>query len=219
MEATLVKAAPTIFLIDDDASVRTSLSRLLRASAYDTEEFHSAEAYLSRETYRGVGCIILDVKMEGKSGIDLQDELNQRGDNIPIIFLSGHGDIPTSVRAIKAGAGDFLQKPVDETTLLDTIEQALETHRKRCADCERIEEVCKRFDTLTPREHEVMRWVLTGMLNKQIAYELGISEKTVKVHRGEVMKKLNVSSVAELVRIAEAAGIDPAEQSSSLNSV
>jgi FixJ family two-component response regulator len=206
----MVEGATTIFIIDDDASVRTSLSRLLRASEYHTEEFHSAESYLSRETHRGIGCIILDVRMDGKSGIALQEELNQRGNTMPIIFLSGHGDIPTTVRAIKAGAGDFLQKPVDEKTLLSTIEQALETHRKRCAECESIEKNRKRFSALTPREYEVMRWVLTGMLNKQIAYELGISEKTVKVHRGEVMKKLHVGSVAELVRLAEAAGITPA---------
>jgi len=150
------------------------------------------------------------VKLGGRSGINLQQELNNRGDTIPIIFLTGHGDIPTSVKAMKGGAGDFLQKPVDEHTLLDTIKQALETHRKRCTEAEKTESIRILFNTLTPREFEVMRWVLTGMLNKQIAFELRITEKTVKVHRGEVMKKLCVSSVAELVRLSEAAGLEPA---------
>jgi len=206
----MAEGNPVIFIIDDDSAIRKSLFRLLTASGYKVEEFESAESYLSRERYNGIGCIILDVKMGGRSGTDLQQELNNRGDNIPIIFLTGHADIPTSVRAMKRGAGDFLQKPVDENILLYTIEQALEEHRKRCAYGEKVEELRKQFSTLTPREFEVMRWVLTGKLNKQIAHELGITEKTVKVHRGEVMKKLRVSSVAELVRLAEAAGIEPA---------
>jgi FixJ family two-component response regulator len=145
--------------------------------------------------------------MESKSGIDLQRELKERGDDIPIVFLTGFGDVPTSVRAMKNGAGDFLQKPVDETILLKTIRQALNVHRKCHSEREKKELLRRSFDKLTPREFEVMRWVLTGMLNKQIAYELGIAEKTVKVHRGQVMKKLGIDSVAELVRLAEAAGI------------
>jgi len=205
----MAEETPTIFIIDDDSSIRKSLSRLLTASGYEIEEFQSAESYLGREKYNGIACIILDMKMGGRSGIDLQRELNNRGDTIPIIFLTGHGDIPTSVRAMKSGAGDFLQKPVDEHTLLDTIKQALETHRKRCAEAKKTENIRTLFNTLTPREFEVMRWVLHGNLNKQIAFKLGITEKTVKVHRGKVMRKLSVSSVAELVRLAEAAGIEP----------
>jgi len=210
----MAEEAPVIFIIDDDSSIRKSLSRLLRASGYGAEEFQSAESYLSREKYSGIGCIILDVKMKGRSGIDLQRELNDRGDSIPIIFLTGHGDIPTSVRAMKGGAGDFLLKPVDDNALLETIDQALDVHRKRHAEQERTDKLRKSVSTLTPREFEVMRWVLTGMLNKQIAAELGITEKTVKVHRGAVMRKLGVSSVAALVRLAEAAGIEPVHQSS-----
>jgi FixJ family two-component response regulator len=207
----MAELEPTIFVIDDDPSVRKSLTRLLRASGYVVEEYPSAEAYLRRAPYPGTGCIILDFKLEGKSGIDLQRELNDMGHDIPIVFLTGFGDVPTSVRALKNGAGDFLLKPVDEAKLLEAVRQALDVHRKRYDEREKTRLLRSSFDTLTPREFEVMRWVLTGKLNKQIAGELGIAEKTVKVHRGQVMRKLGVDSVAELVRLAEAAGIALAE--------
>ena len=141
----MAEGNPVIFIIDDDSSIRKSLFRLLTASGYVVEEFQSAESYLKREKYNGIACIILDVKMGGRSGIDLQEALNNRGDTIPIIFLTGHGDIRTSVRAMKSGAGDYLQKPVDEHTLLDTINRALEVHRSKCAECKKEHTVGQGF--------------------------------------------------------------------------
>ena len=200
---------PTVFVIDDDASVRTSLKRLLSMAGLRVEAYPSAEVYLERVAYQGVGCIVLDVCMRGLSGTELQARLVDRGSDIPIIFLTGHGSIPLSVSALKQGAADFLTKPVDEEVLLETIHQALarSTHIVR----ERLEvgAMRERLNALTPRELEVMRAVLTGALNKQIAARLGIAEKTVKVHRSRVMEKLSVTSVAELVRFCAAVGVPP----------
>lgn len=202
---------PTVFVIDDDASVRTSLERLLSAAGLRVETFSSAEMYLARVPHRGIGCIVLDVCMCGLSGAELQVELAGRGNDIPIIFLTGHGSIPLTVTVLKQGATDFLTKPVDEEILLKTIYQAL----RRSADIVRnrteIDGRRERLETLTPRELQVMREVLTGALNKQIAARLGIAEKTVKVHRGRIMEKLRLCSVAELVRFCEAAGVPPGD--------
>jgi FixJ family two-component response regulator len=205
----MTEPKPTVFVIDDDASVRKSLSRLLRSSGFDTETFASAEQFLEREHYQGVGCIVLDVRMPGLSGMDLQEELNQAGYIMPIIFITGHGDIPMSVQAMKKGAVDFLTKPFDDEELLQAIRRAIIKDKK--GNAERIErdDILRRMEQLTPREDEILRYVITGMLNKQIALELDIAEKTVKVHRGRIMEKLNVGSVAELVRLAEKASIEP----------
>jgi FixJ family two-component response regulator len=199
----------TIFVIDDDASVRKSLTRLLGLAGLNVETFPSAEAYLDREPYDGLGCIVLDVCMGGLSGTDLHARLAESGRNIPIIFLTGYGSIPMSVSAMKQGAVDFLTKPVDEEVLLQTILQSLARHEAVVRERIEVDAMRARLDTLTPREREVMRWVLTGALNKQIAARLGIAEKTVKVHRGRVMEKLAVTSVAELVRFCTAAGVQP----------
>jgi len=199
----------TIFVIDDHASVRTSLARLLRSAGLDVETFPSAEAYLERKDHDGPACIVLDVCMGGLSGTDLHARLAQSGCDIPVIFLTGHGSIPMGVGAMKQGAADFLTKPVDDELLLRTVHQTLARHESVLRERTELRAMRTRLETLTPRELEVMRYVLTGALNKQIATRLGIAEKTVKVHRGRVMEKLAVTSVAELVRLCAAAGVQP----------
>jgi two-component system response regulator FixJ len=200
---------PTVFIIDDDASVRTSLARLLRSAGFDVETFASAELFLEREHYDGVGCIVLDVRMPGISGIDLQDELSKADYSMPIVFITGHGNIPMGVQAIKKGAVDFLAKPFDDEELLQAVREAIEKDKKARAEYSEVLDIQGRIELLTAREREILRYVITGMLNKQIAYKLGIAEKTVKVHRGRIMEKLSVGSVADLVRLAEKAGIKP----------
>jgi FixJ family two-component response regulator len=202
---------PTVFVIDDDASIRKSLSRLLRSAGYTAEAFSSAEEFLRREHFDGVGCILLDVKMPGLSGMDLQEELNKADYHMPIVFITGHGDIPMSVKAMKEGAVDFLTKPFDDKELLQAIEKAIEKDTSARAEYDEALEIRRRIELLTPRENETLRYIITGMLNKQIAYELDIAEKTVKVHRGRIMEKLQANSVAELVRLAEKLGIKPPE--------
>jgi FixJ family two-component response regulator len=203
---------PTIFIIDDDASVRKSLSRLLRSAGYTTEAFASAEEFLARDHYGGIGCLLLDVQMPGLSGMDLQKELNKADYHMPIIFITGHGDIPMSVEAMKDGALDFLTKPFHDKELLQVIEKAIEKDTYVRAEYDEILDIRRRIERLTLRENEILGYVITGMLNKQIAFELGIAEKTVKVHRGRIMEKLCVASVAELVRLAEKAGIKPTQK-------
>jgi FixJ family two-component response regulator len=203
---------PTIFIIDDDASLRKSLSRLLRSAGYTTEAFASAEEFLARDHYGGIGCLLLDVQMPGLSGMDLQKELNKADYHMPIIFITGHGDIPMSVKAMKDGALDFLTKPFHDKELLQLIEKAIEKDTYARAEYDEIFDIRRRIERLTLRENEILGYIITGMLNKQIAFELGIAEKTVKVHRGRIMEKLCVASVAELVRLAEKAGIKPAKE-------
>jgi FixJ family two-component response regulator len=200
---------PTVFIIDDDASVRTSLERLLRSAGFDVETFATAELFLEREHYDGIGCLVLDVRMPGISGIDLQNELSKADYSMPIVFITGHGNIPMGVQAIKKGAVDFLAKPFDDEELLQAVREAIEKDNQARAGHAEVHNIRGRLELLTPRELEILRYVITGMLNKQIAYELGIAEKTVKVHRGRVMEKLGVGSVAELVRLAEKADIKP----------
>ncbi len=194
-----------IFAIDDDASVRRSLSFLLRSAGYKVETFVSAEEFLSKAALDSIGCIILDVLMRGMTGLDLQECLIRGNHFLPIIFITGHGDIPMSVQAIKKGAVDFLTKPFDDTQLLPLVESAIEQCRREKAMFDEIQAFRRRLKTLTPREHEVFLHVISGLLNKQIAGYLNITEHTVKVHRGRVMQKLGVDSVAVLVRLAEKA--------------
>jgi FixJ family two-component response regulator len=207
--STLVQ---TVFVIDDDASIRKSLSRLLRSAGYTTETFASAEEFLGREHFNGIGCLLLDVQMPGLSGMDLQEELNKADYHMPIIFITGHGDIPMSVQAMKKGAVDFLTKPFDAKEILKAVEKAIEKDAYTRAEYDETLDIRKHIELLTSRELEVLRYVITGMLNKQIALKLDIAEKTVKVHRGRIMEKLHVDSVADLVRLAEKAGIKPPDQ-------
>jgi FixJ family two-component response regulator len=204
----MIPSNSLVFLIDDDASVRKGVSRLLRSAGYHSEAFGSASDFLTREQHSGPACVIVDVQMPGINGIDLQNVLIQRRREEQLVFITGHGDIPMCAQAMKAGAIDFLPKPFRDTELLQCVERALARsadQRRRGTD---KAEARRRLDLLTPREFEVMQLVVTGMLNKQIASELGTAEKTIKVHRGRVMKKLGVVSVAELVRLVEAAQVD-----------
>jgi FixJ family two-component response regulator len=203
---------PTVFVIDDDPSVRKGLARLLRSLGFNTETFASAELFLAREPFEGIGCIVLDVRMPGRSGMDLQEDLNEANPGMPIIFITGHGTIPMTVQAIKRGAVDFLTKPFDDHELLEAIEKAIDKDRKAKAEHARVQAIRERIDTLTPREQEILRYVIAGMLNKQVGLNLDIAEKTVKIHRGRIMEKLGVDSVADLVRLAEKAGIRPAKE-------
>lgn len=201
----MTSARPLVFVIDDDESVRKGLRRLLQSANYETELFSSASEFLARPSHPGPACVIVDVKMPGVNGIDFQKTLIQRRREEQLVFVSGYGDIPICAQVMKAGAVDFLPKPVKSRELLKCIEEALgrsAEQRRRAA--ERNE--ARRFlDLLTPREFEVMQFVITGMLNKQVADKLGMAEKTVKVHRGRVMHKLGVTSVAELMRLVEKA--------------
>jgi RNA polymerase sigma factor (sigma-70 family) len=199
--------APTIFVVDDDPAVRKALTRLLASAGYPVAGFASAEAFLSTWTADPVpGCLLLDLSMPGLDGLRLQQRLDGA---IPIVFISGYGDIPSTVRAMKAGAVDFLAKPVVEEALLRAVDEALgRDHRRRAERAER-ESLTACFQTLTPREREVMARVVDGLLNKQIAAHLGTSEKTVKIHRGRVMEKMKARSVADLVRAARKLGIGP----------
>jgi FixJ family two-component response regulator len=195
-----------VFAIDDDRSVRRGLRRLLRSAGYKSEIFESASDFLKREQHPGPACVIVDVRMPGLNGMDLQETLIQRQREEQLIFITGHGDISMCARAMKAGAVDFLPKPFQGDALLQCVEQALmrsAVQRRRSAE---RNEAQRLLDLLTPREFEVMQLVVRGMLNKQIAGELGTAEKTVKVHRGRMMQKLGVASVAELVRLVEKAG-------------
>lgn len=200
-----------IFVIDDDASVRKSLSRLLLSLGFEVEAFASAELFLERGLYDGVGCIILDVRMPGLDGVALQDQLSKADYSMPIIFITGHGDIPTSVQAMKKGAVDFLSKPFDDEQLLQAVKIAIEKDVKGKAMRGEARQVLERVKHLTPREYEIFRHVISGLLNKQIGFKLGIAEKTIKIHRSRIMEKLRVASVADLVRLAEKAGIKPAD--------
>ena len=196
-----------VFLIDDDASVRKGVSRLLRSAGYKSEAFPSACDFLKREQHSGPTCVIVDVRMPGINGMDLQQTLIQHGREEQLVFITGHGDISTCVQAMKAGAIDFLSKPFPNDELLQCVERALtRSAEQRLRNAEKNEARCL-LDLLTPREFEVMQLVITGMLNKQIAGELGTAEKTVKVHRGRMMQKLHLTSVAELVRLVQKADI------------
>jgi RNA polymerase sigma factor (sigma-70 family) len=199
--------AAMVFVVDDDASVRKSLSRLASAAGYRVQAYASPREFLARRPEPGPSCLVLDVRMPGVTGLDLQQTLASAVHEIQIIFITGHGDIPTTVKAMKAGAVDFLAKPFAGKDLLDAIQRAVAKDTRNLGAEARDDEVRSRVKRLTPRERQVLALVVTGMLNKQIASELGIGEKTVKVHRARVMEKMQAGSVAALVRLADAVGI------------
>jgi FixJ family two-component response regulator len=195
-----------VFIIDDDAFVRKSLSLYLSANNFDVETFSSSEEYLEREEYSGFGCLVLDVNLHGMNGFDLQEMLVKVNSHLPIIFITGRGSIQMSVQALKKGAMNFLEKPFSEDELLQSITEALLVSKKLRSEREEIRKSQKLVAMLTPRESEIVKYVITGMLNKQIAAELQIAEQTVKLHRRSICEKLGVKSVPEIIRIAEKVG-------------
>jgi FixJ family two-component response regulator len=207
------ESGATVFVVDDDASVRRGLTRLLRAMGLGVEAFDSADSFLARAPLDGPGCVLLDVQMPGMGGLELQARMAQAGILLPVVFLTGKGDIPMSVHAMKHGAVDFLVKPVDETALVRALDQAIRRQAAEAAWRQSRDSVMERLARLSAREREVLDRVLQGRLNKQIAFELGIAEKTVKAHRGRVMEKMEAATVAELVHMCDAVGLaspDPA---------
>lgn len=194
-------------MVDDDASVRAALSLLLRSTGYNVETFASADDLLARRPFDGPGCILLDVQMPGLNGLDLQQVLSVTDRPLPIIFITGHGNIPMSVRAMKAGAVDFLTKPFNDEVLLNAVARALSKSKREQLERNEVAEISGRLSTLTAREQEVFGRVVAGQLNKQIAADLGTVEKTIKVHRARVMQKMCADSLAELVMMAARAGI------------
>ena len=200
-------ATELVCVVDDDQSVRRGLRRLFKSAGYTAETFASAEDYLAREIFEGPICLVLDVRMPGLNGLELQKELESRGACEQIVFITGHNDVPTCTEAMKNGAVDFLMKPFDSEELIEAVRRALGRGKEQLRKREERREARALIDKLTPREFEVLRFVIIGLLNKQIAAELHTAEKTIKVHRGRVMQKLGVTSVADLVRISQRAGV------------
>jgi len=194
---------PTIYVVDDDPSVRDSTQLLLKSVGFNVKTFGSAQDFLKANLQEDLGCLVLDVRMPGMSGLDLQEKLVSAKTPLPVIFITGHGTVPMSVRAMKAGAVDFLQKPFEEQDLLDAINRAVARQRERKLKADESEKLQLRLKALTSREYEVFSLLVTGMANKEIAYELGATERTIKAHRARIMEKMNAGSLVDLVRFAE----------------
>lgn len=205
----MTECPATVYVVDDDESVRRAMARLFRSAGFLVQTFESADAFLAAPLRDCPACLLLDLRIPGMSGAELQQELLRRGDELPIIILTGHGDVPSAVQAMKRGAVDFLSKPVGNEQLLDIVRRAIADLAHRQRQMLDVREFERRVQTLTAREQEIMMLVITGMLNKQIAARLAITETTVKVHRGRVMEKTGVASLAELVRLCERAGYPP----------
>ena len=207
MGAIVPNERPIVFVVDDDLAMREALQDLLASVGMDVRLFASTQDFMQAQRPDAPGCLVLDVRLPGASGLSFQEELPRAGVDLPVIFITGHGDIPMTVRAMKAGAVEFLSKPFRDQELLDAIDVAIERHRVQRREKALVAELRQRFAALTQREREVMTLVSTGRVNKQIAAELGISEATVKVHRGQIMRKMQTTSLAQLVRIADTLGL------------
>ena len=207
MTSKATELPSAVFVVDDDASVREALDGLFRSIGLQAKTFGSAAEFLQHKLPDAPSCLVLDVRLPGLSGLDFQAELAAAGLQIPIVFMTGHGDIPMTVKAMKAGAIEFLPKPFRDQDMLDAVQQALERDRERRERNSGLAKLKSNFDTLTPREQEVMGLVTAGLMNKQVAGEIGVSEITAKVHRGNIMRKMGAKSLAELVRMADALGI------------
>lgn len=203
----MTEPQPIVFIIDDDISVREGISDLLRSVGLGVQTFASTQEFVNSKRPDAPGCIILDVRLPGRSGLDFQQTLGQLGIRLPVIFVSGHGDIPISVRAIKSGAMEFLTKPIHEQQLLDAVQAGIECDRANRLDNALVTELRARFDSLSPREREIMSLVISGNLNKQTGFQMGLSEMTVKVHRSHVMQKMQAKSLIDLVRMADKLGV------------
>jgi RNA polymerase sigma factor (sigma-70 family) len=199
----MLEPKPTIYVVDDDPSVRDSMELMLKSVGFDVKTFGSAQDFLEAKLQEDLGCLVLDVRMPGMSGLELQEKLVSAKTPLPVIFITGHGTVPISVRAMKAGAVDFLQKPFEEQDLLDAINRAVARQREKKSKKDQSEELQLRLTALTTREYEVFSLLVTGMANKEIAYELGTSERTIKAHRARIMEKMDAGSLADLVRFAE----------------
>lgn len=207
MTSKAAELPPAVFVVDDDASIREALDGLFRSVGLQAKTFGSTAEFLQNKLPDAPSCLVLDVRLPGLSGLDFQAELAAAGMHIPIVFMTGHGDIPMTVRAMKAGAVEFLPKPFRDQDMLDAVQQALERDRERRERNSGLAKLKSNFDTLTPREQEVMGLVTAGLMNKQVAGEIGVSEITAKVHRGNIMRKMGAKSLAELVRMADALGV------------
>jgi len=201
-KGTRTSSTPVVFVVDDDVSVRESLELLIRRAGWKPETYSSAQDFLVRPRDEAPSCLVLDVELPDLNGLDVQERVVADRADLPIIFITGHGDIPMSVRAMKAGASEFLTKPFDRDVILDAIRRALERSRAALTQASELKTLRDRYASLTPREREVLAWVVSGLLNKQVGAELGMTEATVKAHRGKIMQKMQADSLADLVRIA-----------------
>jgi FixJ family two-component response regulator len=215
-DAASPPTTPVVFVVDDDVSVRESLEPLIRWAGWKPETFSSAQDFLSRPRDETPSCLVLDVELPDLNGLDLQERVAADRAELPIIFITGHGDIPMSVRAMKAGAAEFLTKPFERDVLLNAIRRAIESSREALRHASELKTLRERYASLTPREREVVAWVVSGLLNKQVGAELGMTEATVKAHRGRIMQKMRADSLADLVRIATRLGLPLPSGSSAL---